>query len=104
MRFGRSKYGAKKTNGYHSKKEADRAAELHAMAKIGVITDLKEQVSFELVPKQDGERAVKYIADFQYTLPDGRVVTEDVKGFRTPVYVLKRKLLRYVHGITIREV
>jgi hypothetical protein len=54
------------------------------------------------------EKAVTYIADFVYTTcephPDGGVrinkriskeVVEDVKGMRTPVYIIKRKLFRW---------
>jgi hypothetical protein len=89
---GYRKYGNRKTNGYDSKREAARAAEL------------KLQVKYEVIPKQDGERAAHYIADFVYVQDDGTLVAEDVKGFRTPDYILKRKLMKLVHGITIREV
>lgn len=98
----RSKYGNRKTGGYHSKKESRRAEELKLLEKIGAISDLKEQVRFEVIPKQDGERAAHYISDFVYT-ENGRQVVEDTKGFRTPDYVLKRKLMKLVHGITITE-
>ena len=50
------------------------------------------------------ERPVKYIADFVYTDKSGRLVVEDAKGVRTDVYVIKRKLMRQVHGIEIIEV
>lgn len=63
----------------------------------GTINDLVLQKPFELIPKQKGERAVKYMADFYYTTPDGKIVVEDTKGFRTKDYIIKRKLfkLRY---------
>lgn len=99
----RSKYGAKKTNGYDSQAEANRAAELALMARAGKITGLREQVPFEIIPKQDGERAAHYVCDFMYQ-QDGAWIVEDVKGFKTPAYVLKRKLMRLVHGVVIREV
>ena len=68
-----------------------------------------------LIPAQkiDGkvfERAVKYRADFVYKDKNGETVVEDVKGYRDPSsagfakFVLKRKLMLYVHGIRIREV
>jgi hypothetical protein len=101
---GYRKYGNKKTDGYDSKREATRAAELKLLEKIGVITNLQEQVRYEVIPKQEGERAAHYIADFVYMQPSGTLVAEDVKGFRTPDYILKRKLMKLVHGITIREV
>lgn len=49
-------------------------------------------------------RYVKYIADFRYIDHDGKTVVEDTKGVKTPVYILKRKLLLWVHGIRVVEV
>jgi hypothetical protein len=98
------KFGNTKTNGYDSKREAKRAADLRLMEMVGSISHLQEQVKYEVIPKQDGERAAHYIADFVYVQDDGTLVVEDVKGFRTPDYILKRKLMKKVHGITIREV
>ena len=99
------KYGNKRTNGYASKREAKRAEELKLLEKAHQIHDLKEQVKFELLPKQDGERAIYYIADFTYvTGPGGNLVVEDAKGYRDPVYRIKRKLMLHVHSIRIREV
>lgn len=88
---------------FDSKKEAQRYQVLKMLERAGAITDLKCQVAFELIPKQQGERAVKYIADFVYK-ENGKVVVEDVKGKRTQVYILKRKLMLWVHGIRVVEV
>ena len=61
-----------------------------------IISNLSRQVPFELVPKQKNERAVKYIADFMYVeTATGKIIVEDVKGFKTDVYKLKRKLFKY---------
>jgi len=104
----RTKYGNKKTAGYDSKREAARAKELKFLCLAGEISDLREQVAFDLIPRQLGsdgkvaERAVKYIADFVY-LRAGVQVVEDCKGFRTPDYIIKRKLMRHVHKIAIME-
>lgn len=107
-----SKYNNAKYNGYDSKKEAKRAAELKLLEKAGVISNLQEQVVYELIPAQyrivNGkkkciERAIKYIADFQY-VENGNTVVEDVKGFRTDVYRIKKKLMLYFHDIQIKEV
>ena len=98
-----NKYRAVRTNGYASKREASRAAELKLLEKAGRITHLQEQVVFVLVPKSAGERAVTYRADFVY-LENGQQVVEDTKGYRTPVYRLKRRLMQHIHDITIREV
>lgn len=88
---------------FDSKKEAARYGELMLLAKAGAIQDLRLQVPFELIPKQAGERAVRYIADFVYT-ENGKMIVEDVKGVRTDVYKIKKKLMLAVHGIRIREV
>ena len=102
-RFSATKYGNKKTDGYASKAEARRGADLRLLERAGEISDLREQVSYEIIPKQAGERAVHYVCDFAYT-QRGALVVEDVKGVKTRVYILKRKLMKLVHGITIREV
>lgn len=106
------KYHAKKTEldgiTFDSKKEANRYAELKLLERSGAIHNLQRQVRYELIPAQkiDGktvERACHYIADFVYE-EDGKTVVEDVKGYRTKEYVLKRKLMLQVHGIEVREV
>ena len=90
------------------------------MSRSGAIKGLKRQVKFELIPAQYEpdiisqrgkvkkgkliERAVSYIADFVYTDENGKTVVEDTKGFRTKDYVIKRKLLLYMHGIRIKEI
>lgn len=97
-----NKYGNKKTNGYDSKAEARRAGELKLMERAGKISDLQEQVAYEIIPKQAGERAAHYVADFSYFDHDVLIV-EDVKGVKTPAYILKRKLMLYTFGIKVRE-
>ena len=47
---------------------------------------------------------MRYIADFRYIDHDGKTVVEDTKGVKTPVYILKRKLMQWVHGIRVVEV
>lgn len=95
---------------FDSKKEADRYMELSMMEKAGLIRDLDIQVRYVLIPEQRDEkgklleRECCYYADFQYTdTKTGNTVVEDTKGFRTPEYRLKRKLMLYVHGIRIKE-
>lgn len=89
---------------FDSKKEAERYLVLRSKAKAGQISELVRQKRYELLPKQDGERAVYYVADFVYKLPDGTVIVEDVKGVKTDVYKLKKKLMLYTYGIKINEV
>ena len=102
-----TKYGNKKSGGFDSRKEAARYAELALMERAGLIKNLKRQVRFELIPSQykDGKclyRSVSYIADFVYE-QNGETVIEDTKGFKTPEYIIKKKLMYYIHGIVIKE-
>lgn len=108
-----SKYKAKKTvvDGieFDSRKEARRWSELRLLESAGEIADLRRQVKFVLIPKQldergkVAERECAYVADFVYC-ENGATVVEDTKGVRTKDYIIKRKLMRYVHGIVISEV
>ena len=104
-----NKYGAKKitdpATGYvfDSKAEFTRWCELRLLERAKKISDLKRQVSFELIPKQEGERACTYVADFVYIDEHGKTVVEDTKGVRTDAYRIKRKLMLWVHGIKIKE-
>lgn len=110
MRYGRSKYHAKKTTvdgiTFDSRREADRYLVLKSMEDDGAIEDLRRQVRYELVPAFDVDgrhyRSVCYVADFVY-VEDGKEVVEDVKGMRTDVYRLKSKLFARRYGVSIRE-
>ena len=108
-----SKYKAKKTvvDGitFDSKKEAARYSELKLLEHAGEVHELQRQVKFLLIPpqKENGkviERECRYIADFVYKDKEGRLVVEDTKGVKTKDYIIKRKLMLYVHGIRIKEV
>lgn len=88
----------------------------------GEIKDFKMQVPFELVPSQKApvtkfdkkgnpktvekvvELAVKYVADFVVEENDGTQTVYEVKGYPDQKYPIKRKLMRWVHGIVIQEV
>lgn len=113
------KYGNKKVTldgiEFDSAKEARRYSELKLLERAGEISDLELQKEYELIPNQRGadgkiiERAVKYKADFVYK-ERGETVVEDVKGYRATnsvpyaKFVIKRKLMLYVHGIRIKEI
>lgn len=107
---------------FDSKKEADRYCELLFLQRAGLISNLELQKKFELIPAQyeyferygkkgqrlkDGkkclENAITYIADFVYT-ENGKTVVEDTKGMKTKEYIIKRKLMLYIHGIRIKEI
>ena len=123
LRGEKMKYHNKKItrNGvtFDSQKEARRYGELLLLEKAGAITDLQRQVEFVLIPTQREpdiigarggvkkgkaiELAVKYVADFVYK-ENNEIVVEDTKGFKTKDYIIKRKLMLYVHGIRIKEI
>src|ERR1039458_1542624 len=104
-----NKYRNTRVGKYASKREANRAADLHALAKCNQIINLEEQVKFELLPKFGKDRAIVYIADFVYLEWDENAgewhsgewtkVVEDVKGFKTPVYRLIKRLMKQLLGI-----
>lgn len=106
---------------FDSLKEKRRYCELQILQKQGIISDLRLQVPYELLPaiyedvtiqlktktktkRKLVQRATTYVADFVYTR-DGKEVVEDVKGssnILTPEFKLKMKLMRYMHGIEIK--
>lgn len=94
---------------FDSKKELRRWEELKLMLAEGKIKNLQRQVEFELIPKQLNalgkviERKCCYKADFVYEYMGDKIV-EDAKGFRTPEYIIKRKLMLYIHGIKVVEI
>ena len=112
----RSKYGNVKTEAggfkHASKKQALRWVLLRQWEREGKIRNLKREVSFPILVK--GEKICDYRADHVYETVThdfcgGNVtiwdqVVEDVKGVKTDVYKLKKKLMRAVHGIDIKEV
>lgn len=81
--------------------EARRYQYLKEMEKTGRISDLSLQVRFPF--KYDGQLICTYVADFLY-IEDGEAIVEDVKGRVTPVYAIKRKMMKAFYGKTIREV
>ena len=96
-----NKYYNKKTevNGilFDSKLEANRYKELILLQKAGLIKDLILQPSYELIPsfKKNNKtyRKTSYNADFSYfDINQGKIIIEDTKGFKTDIYMLKKKL------------
>ena len=109
---------------FDSKKELRRYKELLLLKKAGEIESLQTQVKFVLIPAQYDistevykkgarkgkpkpgkllEKECAYYADFVY-FERGKMVVEDVKGKKTEVYKIKRKLMLHTYGIKIREV
>lgn len=110
----RSKYNAEKVRTaygtFDSKKEYKRFLQLKALHEDGVIHGLEVHPQFIVIPRQFDEKgkciekASRYVADFSYIDSDGRYVVEDVKGYRTGEYIMKRKLMLERHSIRIKEV
>lgn len=104
-----NKYNAIKTEVdgviFHSKKEANRYDELMLCKKAKNLED--RVVELELQPNfpcvVNGKKVCLYIADFRIEYGDGRTVIEDVKGFRTGIYKIKKKLVEALYGIEIIE-
>ena len=68
------------------------------LKKTGEIVDFELQPEFVLQEgfkdmKGKWHRAIKYRADFRVIYPDGKVEVIDCKGYHTPVYKIKKKLL-----------
>lgn len=118
---------------FDSKKEGRRYCELKLLQRAGEISNLECQKRYELIPAQYEtvetgeyykvgakkgqpktkqvciEQSVVYIADFVYQ-ENGQTIVEDVKGFRDTSsatyakFVLKRKMMLWIHGIRIKEI
>jgi len=130
VNWSRSKYKAVKTTidgiTFDSKKEAKRYTELKLLEKAGHITHLELQPEYQITI--NGAKICKYKADFRYFTvrqenneqyynskgewqtptmtgdKEGQIV-EDVKGFKTPIYRLKKKLVEASYpGTLIKEV
>ena len=109
-----SKYGSKKVivDGitFDSKRESNRYCELKLLERGGKIKDLTLQPKFELQPsfRKNGKtiRAINYVADFTYyDFEKRRNVVEDVKGFKTKEYLLKKKMFEFKYpDLTIVEI
>jgi hypothetical protein len=109
FRSGKSKYKAVKTeldgHVFSSKKEAGRYAHLKLLLRLGEIDALELQPKYVL--EVNGQRICAYIADFRYRdVKTGKIVVEDVKSTatKTPVYLLKKKLVAAIHGVIVAEV
>lgn len=102
----RSKYNAVPTvvDGirFASKAEAKRYGELMLMRKAGLIFGFELQPKFPI--EINGSKICTYIADFAYYLENSAKIVEDVKGMKTPVYKLKKKMVEAQYNITITEI
>lgn len=98
-----NKYKAKKEKvdgiWFDSKAEARRYGTLAMLERAGKIADLRLQPPFQC--EVNGKLICTYKADFSY-VENGQTVIEDVKGVRTQMFSLKRKLVEALHGVEIK--
>ena len=96
------KFGAKPTSSdgikFASKKEHKRYQELKVLQQHGELLFFLRQVPFHL------PGGVKYLCDFMNFWQNGSVTIEDVKGMKTPMYILKKKQVEKLYPITITEI
>ncbi len=73
------------------------------MQQAGIIRDLETQPKFKL--DINGVHICNYFADFKYFDNElEREVIVDVKGVRTQVYKLKKRLMLAIHDIEVEEI
>jgi hypothetical protein len=88
---------------FASRAEAMRYQHLRLMEQAGAISGLATQPRFALVV--NGLKICTYVADFLY-YENGAEIIEDVKSLptKTPIYLIKKKLLKAICGLDIREI
>lgn len=104
-----NKYNARQTRvdgiKFPSRKQANRYQELQLMVKAGEITNLELEKTIPLVV--NGHLICKYRCDFVYTKlpyhPVESIIWEDVKGYTTNEYRIKKKLMKAIYNIDILE-
>ena len=112
-----NKFRNRPRGGFDSRKEERAYHELLLRMRASIpalrVMLIERQVRFELLPRQLDdrgktiERAVTYVADFVVTYADGHREVIDVKSTVTrklPAYVLKRKLMLFMHKLRVVEI
>lgn len=94
---------------FDSIREKNYYIKLKLLEKAGKIKELELQKEYELQPSfklsNKTSRKITYRADFTYkTTEDDKLHVIDVKGFRTDVYRLKKKIFEYKYKIEIEEI
>ena len=83
---------------FASKKEGVRYLELKQLKELGKVTFFLRQTPFHLPGN------IKYVCDFLVFWEDGTTTVEDVKGFKTPTYKAKKKMVESIYPIEIKEI
>lgn len=87
---------------FHSKKEANHYIILKSMLNAGEISDLKLQERYAI--EVNGVKVCDYVSDFTYFDKYGLKHVVDVKGVKTAIYSLKKKLMKAALKIDILEI
>lgn len=87
---------------FDSKGEMNRWCVLLWEERAGAIAELERQITYRLVV--NGIKISRFTADFRYRRA-GELVVEDFKSrpTRTRAYVMRRKLMKAIHGIDVLE-
>ncbi|WPX99507.1 DUF1064 domain-containing protein [Candidatus Megaera polyxenophila] len=83
---------------FASLKERKRYRELKFLQEKGEVLFFLRQTPFHL------KGGVKYVCDFLVFWTNGEITIEDVKGVKTDMYILKKKMVEATYPITITEV
>jgi hypothetical protein len=101
---GASKYSAKAVvidgRRFASTKEGRRYSALKLLIQAGKISALELQPRYPIIV--NSVKVCTYVADFRYVEGETPIV-EDVKGMKTPMYNLKKKLVKAIYGFDIKE-
>lgn len=102
IRENKNKYGARRTNGFHSAKEEKRFRELIRDPEV-----FNLQCQREWALEVNGIFICKYRSDFSYLRRKDQVV-EDVKGCKKgaaySLFTLKKHLMKACHSVDVIEV
>jgi len=84
---------------FSSKKEATYYGKLKLLIKSGHVLSFERQVRYKLIV--NGQLICTYVSDFDVIWRDSGLKVTDVKGVQTPIFKIKAKLMKAIHGIDI---
>lgn len=89
-------YSTKKYNGFDSKFEGGKAAELDLLKKAGEIVDYKTQVKIPLIV--NNYIICNYYMDFVVEHNDGTIEYIECKGYSTEIWKMKWKMFEALYS------
>jgi hypothetical protein len=87
---------------FDSRLEARYYATLQLEQRAGFVREFRRQPNYLL--EVNGVWVGRYVADYEVVRADGEIQVVDCKGFKTPVYRLKRRLFEALYPFRILEV